>query len=157
MDRRKKTRRNRPWQRTQPSSFREDASKRSRHDSNLLSRSVIRRVASDDVTPELCWLPAQPAGLRDVGNAQEHCCKTLTGSAGKKIPLPVSLRLPFFAHKQVHCVPWGPAASERPPRRHAYADDTLQYRASCRDLLVKRLQSGSLLVPRVKLMRPRSP
>lgn len=42
---------------------------------------VIHRAASDDVTPELCWLPAQPAELGDVGNAHEHCCKTPTGSA----------------------------------------------------------------------------
>lgn len=37
--------------------------------------SVVCRgspVASDDVTPELCWLSAQPAGLRDVGTTWER-------------------------------------------------------------------------------------
>lgn len=58
-----------------PVRFREDASKLSRHNSNLLL--CDSPVASDDVTPELCRLPAQPAGLRDVGNTREHCCKTL--------------------------------------------------------------------------------
>lgn len=71
MDRRNKRRRNRPCQRMEPSSIQEDASK-------LLSsqlESVVCRgspVASDDVTPELCWLSAQPAGLRDVGTTWER-------------------------------------------------------------------------------------
>lgn len=71
------------------------------HNSNLPSARSDSPVASDGVTPELCRLPAQPAGLREVGTTWEHCRKLLP--VLPEIQLPVSLRLPFFAHKRSLC------------------------------------------------------